>query len=138
MPAAKIFVLEFAIGKMTVQAFHLLRSNVRCASLSDFHQAEQRNLQISNTQTILSQYSDVYLYQSCRFIAVVFQFAIPFQRQKVSAADIRNGAPRFLTFRGLHAKVLDTHRESGKPAMYEHKCQYCCKLRCDHVKTPTS
>ena len=39
---------------MTVQAFHLLRSNVRCASPSDFHQAEQRNLQISNTQTNIS------------------------------------------------------------------------------------
>ena len=41
------------------------------------------------------------------FSAVVFQFATPFQRQKVSAAEchIRNGAPRFQTFRGLHAKV---------------------------------
>ena len=39
---------------MTVQAFHLLRSNVRCASPSDFHQAEQCNLQISNTQTKIS------------------------------------------------------------------------------------
>ena len=86
------------------------------------------------------QKSDEYLYQPCRFIAVVFQFAILLQRQKVPAEEchIRNVAPRFLTFRGLHAKVLDAHRESGKPAMYEHTCQYCCKLRGDHVKTPAS
>ena len=58
------------------------------------------------------QKSDVYLYQSYLFIAPVCQFAIPFQRQKVSAAEchIRNGFRRFLIFRGLQAKVLDTYR----------------------------
>ena len=41
------------------------------------------------------------------------------------------------TARGFQAK-LDTHRVLGKPAMHEHKCEYCGKLRCDHVKTPAS
>ena len=56
----------------------------------------------------------------------------------VSAAECynRNGLPRFPVFRGLQTKILDTHPASGKQAIYEHKCQYCCKLRCDHVKTP--
>ena len=68
------FVLEFAIGKMTVQAFHLLRSNVRCASPSDFHQAEQRNLQISNTP-LFSYDNDAIFISSCivcKYCHIVF------------------------------------------------------------------
>ena len=82
------------------------------------------------------QKSAVYSYQRCVFIAAVFQSPNPFQRQKISAAEChnRNGAPRFPVFRGLQTKIRDAHRASGKPAMYEHKCRYCCKLRCDHVK----
>ena len=49
---------------------------------------------------------------------------LPFLRQKVSAAEcrIRNGALRIRIFRGLQGKLPDTHRASGKAAMYEHKC----------------
>ncbi len=56
------------------------------------------------------------MYHSCLFIAAVCQSAIPFKRQKVSAAEchIRNGAPRFLIFRGLQTKRRDTHRASSK------------------------
>ena len=85
------------------------------------------------------QEADVYLYQSCLFIAAFCQFVTYFEPLTVSAAEcqIRNGARRNL-FRGLQAKLLDTHRASGKPAMYEHKCQYCCKFRCGQVKTRAS
>ena len=61
---------------------------------------------------------------------------MPFQPQMLSAAEcrIRNGALCFPIFRDLQAEILDTHWTSGKPAMDEHKCKYCCKIRCDHVK----
>ena len=49
--SSKKIVLVFAIGKMTVQAFHLLGSNARCVSPSDCHEAKQCNFQISNTWT---------------------------------------------------------------------------------------
>ena len=47
---------------------------------------------------------------------------------------IRNGALCFTIFQDLQAEILDTHWTSGKPAMDEHKCQYCCY----HVKRPAS
>jgi len=51
----KKIVLAFAIGKMTVQAFHLLGSNARCVSPSDCHEAKQCHLQISIKFPILGQ-----------------------------------------------------------------------------------
>ena len=52
--SGKNLVLALAIEKMTVLAFHVLRSNARGASSSELPEVEQRNLQNSNTRTNIS------------------------------------------------------------------------------------
>ena len=56
------------------------------------------------------QKSEVYSYQRCVFIAAVFQSPKPC------------GVPQ-PEWRSTFSSIRDTHRASGEPAMYGHKCR---------------